>query len=60
MTRGFDVQSPVLAFLAVVLALFGLSDLMALSMPEELASLYYWGVQGQLSRHCSLPSGPVP
>ncbi|PHH92172.1 hypothetical protein CDD83_8558 [Cordyceps sp. RAO-2017] len=46
--RGFDTQSPVLAFLAVVLAMFGLSDLFALSMPEELGSLYYWGVQAPL------------
>ncbi|RDA91108.1 hypothetical protein CP533_6701 [Ophiocordyceps camponoti-saundersi (nom. inval.)] len=43
--RGFDAQSSPLAFLAAVLAMFGLSDLFALSMPEELASLYYWGVQ---------------
>ncbi|KAF4509300.1 hypothetical protein G6O67_005566 [Ophiocordyceps sinensis] len=68
-THGFDAQSPVLAFLAVVLALFGLCDLMALSMPEELGSLYYWGVQAPLRSLFSMalvfysyfcgPSSPV-
>ncbi|PHH76436.1 hypothetical protein CDD80_1545 [Ophiocordyceps camponoti-rufipedis] len=48
LARGFDGQSQPLAFLACVLAMFGLSDLFALSMPEELASLYYWGVQAPL------------
>ncbi|KJZ80072.1 hypothetical protein HIM_00786 [Hirsutella minnesotensis 3608] len=43
--HGFDAPSPALAFLGAVLALFGLCDLVALSMPEELSSLYYWGVQ---------------
>ncbi|GJN66148.1 hypothetical protein PLIIFM63780_003617 [Purpureocillium lilacinum] len=46
--RGFDAQSPALAFLAVVLALLGLSDLVSLSMPEELGALYYWGTQAPL------------
>ena len=45
-SRGFDTQSPALAFLAVVLAMFGFSDLVSLSMPEEVGSLYYWGTQG--------------
>ncbi|KAK5991771.1 hypothetical protein PT974_07805 [Cladobotryum mycophilum] len=44
--RGFDAQSPALALLAVVLAFFGLSDLVSLSMPEELSAIYYWGTQG--------------
>lgn len=26
--------------------MFGLSDLVSLSMPEELGALYYWGTQG--------------
>ncbi|XWW94026.1 hypothetical protein V2A60_001968 [Cordyceps javanica] len=46
--RGLDSPSPALAFLAVVLALLGLSDLVSLSMPEELGALYYWGTQAPL------------
>ncbi|KAG5926478.1 hypothetical protein E4U42_003277 [Claviceps africana] len=46
--RGFDAQSHALGFLGSVLALFGLSDLLSLSMPEELAALYYWGTQAPL------------
>ncbi|KAJ6445214.1 increased loss of mitochondrial DNA protein 1 [Purpureocillium lavendulum] len=41
-------MSPALAFLAAVLALLGLSDLVSLSMPEELGALYYWGTQAPL------------
>lgn len=44
--RGFDNPSPALAFLAAVLALLGLSDLVSLSMPEEIGMVYYWGTQG--------------
>ncbi|PFH56893.1 hypothetical protein XA68_15820 [Ophiocordyceps unilateralis] len=67
--RGFDAQSQPLAFLAAVLAMFGLCDLFALSMPEELSSLYYWGVQAPLRSLFSMllvfysyffgPSSPV-
>ncbi|RDA86298.1 hypothetical protein CP532_5664 [Ophiocordyceps camponoti-leonardi (nom. inval.)] len=67
--RGFDAQSPPLAFLAAVLAMFGFSDLLALSMPEDFASLYYWGVQAPLRSLFSIilvfysyflgPSSPV-
>ncbi|KOS20859.1 hypothetical protein ESCO_004543 [Escovopsis weberi] len=46
--RGFDAPSPQLAFLAVVLASFGLSDLFSLTMPEEFTALYYWGTQAPL------------
>ncbi|PHH62655.1 hypothetical protein CDD81_6801 [Ophiocordyceps australis] len=46
--RGFDSPSAPLALLAVVLALLGLSDLVSLSMPEELGSLYHWGTQAPL------------
>ncbi|KND90089.1 hypothetical protein TOPH_05298 [Tolypocladium ophioglossoides CBS 100239] len=68
-SRGFDTQHPALAFLAVVLAMFGLSDLVSLSMPEELGSLYYWGTQAPLRSFFSMllvfysyflgPSSPV-
>lgn len=44
--RDFDSPSPPLSFLAVFLAFFGLTDLVSLSMPEELGALYYWGTQG--------------
>ncbi|KAH7312631.1 increased loss of mitochondrial DNA protein 1 [Stachybotrys elegans] len=46
--RGFDSTSPALAFLAVVLALFGLGDLVSLSMPDEVVLLYHWGTQAPL------------
>ncbi|EHK18163.1 uncharacterized protein TRIVIDRAFT_76553 [Trichoderma virens Gv29-8] len=46
--RGFDVPSPALALLAVILAFSGISDLVSLSMPEEFSSLYYWGTQAPL------------
>ncbi|KAK1249341.1 hypothetical protein MKX07_002857 [Trichoderma sp. CBMAI-0711] len=46
--RGFDVPSPALALLAVVLAFSGISDLVSLSMPEEFSALYYWGTQDHL------------
>ena len=45
-SRGFDTHSQPLAFLAIVLAASGLSDIVSLGMPEELGSLYYWGTQG--------------
>ncbi|KAG6012363.1 hypothetical protein E4U41_005342, partial [Claviceps citrina] len=43
--RDFDAQSHPLAFSGFVLALFGVSDLLSFCMPEELASLHYWGTQ---------------
>ncbi|KAH0491135.1 hypothetical protein TgHK011_002577 [Trichoderma gracile] len=46
--RGFDVPSPALALLAVVLAFSGISDLVSLSMPEEFSAFYYWGTQAPL------------
>ncbi|KAL7793056.1 increased loss of mitochondrial DNA protein 1 [Trichoderma ceciliae] len=46
--RGFDVPTPALALLAVILAFSGISDLVSLSMPEEFSALYYWGTQAPL------------
>ncbi|PNP51323.1 hypothetical protein THARTR1_07973 [Trichoderma harzianum] len=46
--RGFDVPSPALALLAVILAFSGISDLVSLSMPEEFSAFYYWGTQAPL------------
>ncbi|KAK2606454.1 hypothetical protein QQS21_003147 [Conoideocrella luteorostrata] len=67
--HGFDSQSHTLAFLATVLAFFGFSDLLSLSMPEELGSLYYWGTQAPLRAFFSIlltfyiytfgPSSPI-
>ncbi|KAL8366720.1 hypothetical protein RB595_010533 [Gaeumannomyces hyphopodioides] len=51
--RSFDAQSPALAFLAVVLAFIGFADLASLSMPEEVAMVHHWGIQGELPRACS-------
>jgi hypothetical protein len=44
-TIGFAARSHALGFLAAVLALFGFSDLISLTMPAEVALLYYWGTQ---------------
>lgn len=44
--RGFELQSPPLAFLASILILFGFSDLMSLSMPDEICLIFHWGTQG--------------
>ncbi|KAH6608531.1 hypothetical protein Trco_001877 [Trichoderma cornu-damae] len=46
--RGFDVPSPGLALLAVILAFSGISDLVSLSMPADFSALYYWGTQAPL------------
>jgi len=45
-SRSFDAQSPSLAFLAVILGLFGLCDLVTLSLPDEICIVHHWGVQG--------------
>lgn len=44
-TRSFETQSPPLAFLAAVLLIVGISDLVSVSLPEEI-SQYHWGSQG--------------
>ncbi|KAF4127011.1 Increased loss of mitochondrial DNA protein 1 [Geosmithia morbida] len=46
--RGLDTQSPALGILSIILAMLGLSDLVSLSMPEEVALIYYWGAQAPL------------
>jgi len=43
-TRSFEQQSPPLAFLSAVLLVFGISDLVSVSLPEEI-SQYHWGSQ---------------
>ncbi|KAK0391565.1 hypothetical protein NLU13_1065 [Sarocladium strictum] len=46
--RGFDTPSAPLGLLSAVLALLGISDLVSLSMPEEIGMIYYWGPQAPL------------
>ncbi|KAE9381362.1 hypothetical protein N431DRAFT_392469 [Stipitochalara longipes BDJ] len=43
-TRSFDAQSPPLSFLAAVLFIVGITDLVSCSLPEEI-SQYHWGSQ---------------
>ncbi|KAH8676874.1 increased loss of mitochondrial DNA protein 1 [Tricladium varicosporioides] len=43
-SRSFEVQSAPLAFLSAVLFFFGISDLVACSLPEEIYT-YFWGSQ---------------
>ncbi|KAF4470187.1 hypothetical protein FALBO_2906 [Fusarium albosuccineum] len=52
--RGFDVQSPPLAFLAVILIFIGFSDLVSLSMPDEICLVFHWGTQAPLRSFLSL------
>ncbi|CAG9952457.1 unnamed protein product [Clonostachys rosea f. rosea IK726] len=47
-SRGFESQSHPLGLLSVVLALVGISDLVSLSMPEEITLIYYWGAQAPI------------
>lgn len=50
--RSFESQSPALAFLAVILAMMGITDIITLSLPEEISLIYHWGSQGMcLSFH---------
>ncbi|KAI1274333.1 increased loss of mitochondrial DNA protein 1 [Xylaria sp. FL0933] len=44
-TKYFSTPSPTSSFLAVILFLVGLSDLITLSMPEEIWLVHYWGSQ---------------
>ncbi|KAM0280557.1 hypothetical protein ACHAQH_004002 [Verticillium albo-atrum] len=46
--RAFESRSAPLAFVAALLIFMGISDLMTLSMPEEISLLYYWGTQAPL------------
>ncbi|CAK7246013.1 MAG: hypothetical protein STHCBS139747_007634 [Sporothrix thermara] len=67
-SHAFDVPSPGLAFLGVVLATMGICDLVSLSLPEEVCLVLYWGSQAPvrllLAVACTLysffaPSAPV-
>ncbi|KAJ0162794.1 hypothetical protein CTA2_4001 [Colletotrichum tanaceti] len=52
--RSFENKSPALAFLAAVLAMLGFSDLVTLSMPEEVWLIYYWGTQAPVRLFLSM------
>lgn len=55
--RTFETQSPGLAFLGVILALFGITDLVTLSR-EEFEVNEHWGIQCMFSPFPSLPFTP--
>lgn len=38
--------SPALAFLAVILGIMGLTDLLTLNLPEDVGLVEHWGLQG--------------
>ncbi|KPM44461.1 hypothetical protein AK830_g2134 [Neonectria ditissima] len=46
--RGFEAQSAPLAFLAAILIFVGFSDLVSLSMPDEVCMIFHWGTQAPL------------
>ncbi|KAK2486059.1 hypothetical protein H9L39_04039 [Fusarium oxysporum f. sp. albedinis] len=54
LARGFELQSPPLAFLAAVLVFVGFSDLVSLSMPDEVCLIFHWGTQAPLRSFLSL------
>lgn len=47
-TTSFATPSSATSFLAVTLFVLGLSDLLTLSMPEEIWLIHYWGAQAPL------------
>ncbi|KAH0425298.1 hypothetical protein CcaCcLH18_11044 [Colletotrichum camelliae] len=52
--RSFENKSPALAFLAAVLGMMGISDLVTLSMPEEIWVDFHWGTQAPARLFMSL------
>ncbi|KXX79151.1 hypothetical protein MMYC01_204189 [Madurella mycetomatis] len=47
-SRAFETQSPALAFLAVVLGILGICDVVTLSLPDEIGLVHHWGMQAPL------------
>ncbi|KAK3376858.1 increased loss of mitochondrial DNA protein 1 [Lasiosphaeria ovina] len=47
-SRNFESRSPALAFLAVVLGMLGISDMVTLSLPDEFSMVHHWGLQAPL------------
>jgi hypothetical protein len=59
-SRSFEAKSAPLAFLAVVLATVGITDLVTLSLPEEVCLVHHWGSQGKHpSPFFKSPRGPI-
>ncbi|KAJ4244395.1 hypothetical protein NW762_014523 [Fusarium torreyae] len=54
LARGFELQSPPLAFLASILIFIGFSDLVSLSMPDEVCLVFHWGTQAPVRSFLSL------
>ncbi|GKU04288.1 hypothetical protein FLAG1_06890 [Fusarium langsethiae] len=54
LARGFELQSSPLAFLAVILIFIGFSDLVSLSMPDEVCLVFHWGTQAPIRSFLSL------
>ncbi|KAI1437592.1 increased loss of mitochondrial DNA protein 1 [Xylaria sp. CBS 124048] len=67
-TQLFLTPSPTSSLLAVMLFVLGLSDLISLSMPQEIWLVHYWGTQaparivifGGLALFAYLTAPPVP
>ncbi|KAK4162400.1 increased loss of mitochondrial DNA protein 1 [Cladorrhinum sp. PSN259] len=53
-SRSFETQSPALGFLAVVLAFLGITDLVTLSLPDEVSLLHHWTMQAPIRTLISL------
>lgn len=47
-TTAFNAPSPTASFLSIALLVLGFSDLLTLSMPEEIWLIHYWGSQAPL------------
>ncbi|KAI1205293.1 increased loss of mitochondrial DNA protein 1 [Annulohypoxylon truncatum] len=47
-TTSFTTPSSATSFLSITLLVLGLSDLLTLSMPEEIWLIHYWGSQAPL------------
>ncbi|KAH6847134.1 increased loss of mitochondrial DNA protein 1 [Chaetomium sp. MPI-CAGE-AT-0009] len=47
-SRSLETSSPALGFLAVILAFLGITDLVTLSLPDEICLIHYWGMQAPL------------
>jgi hypothetical protein len=54
LARGFESQSSPLALVAVVLIFIGFSDLVSLSMPDEVCLVFHWGTQAPIRSFLSL------
>ncbi|KAL1894274.1 hypothetical protein Cpir12675_003755 [Ceratocystis pirilliformis] len=53
-SRGFDMPSAPLALASALMLYIGVSDLVSLSMPEDISVLYYWGSQAPVRFFFSL------